>query len=205
MTAATPTSGFRKVRMPPFLLLAALAFWGWQTGFLAAGVFMGVILEGARFNRNRWNLDDADFNRVWTFCVVLNVTLIAYALTSNETGGVLGGIMGGDPASEAARSGLQNATRFLRWLPLSTFGLVAAQTFNLRPSVPLTAVSLVLRWRRRRGDTTFKEQYLDVSYPYFMVCLFSAGIQPNLQKQSFFLGLGALVAWALWALRSRRF
>lgn len=191
--------------MPPYLLLAALSFWGWQTGFLLAGVVMGVLLESARFIHTRWNLDDADFNRIWTFCVVFTVMLVAYAFTSGETGGGFGGIFGGPPASEEARTSLQSAERFLRWLPLTTFGFLAAQTFNVRPTVPLTAASLVLRWRRRRGDMTFKERYLDISFPYFMLCLFSAGIQPNLQKQSFFLGLGALVAWALWSLRSRRF
>ncbi len=105
----------------------------------------------------------------------------------------------------ATQSAVLTAARFLRWLPMITFGFIAAQIFNERPSVPLTAVSLVLRLRRRRGDRTFKDRYLDISFPYFMVCLFAAGIHPNPRTQSFFWGQCALVAWALWSLRSRRF
>ena len=91
MTEAAPTSGLRGVKMPPFLLLAALVFWGWQSGFLLVGAILGVVLEGARFLNARWSLDDADFNRIWSFCVVLTVALAGYVFTTNEAGGGLSG------------------------------------------------------------------------------------------------------------------
>jgi len=49
---------------PPGLLGAALLFWGWQTGFLAVGVVMAVLVEARRLVRSRWDLSRADFNRV---------------------------------------------------------------------------------------------------------------------------------------------
>ena len=33
---------------PAFLLGAALVFWGWQSGNLAVGALLGVVLEGLR-------------------------------------------------------------------------------------------------------------------------------------------------------------
>jgi hypothetical protein len=176
------------MKSPPFLLFGALLFWGWQSEFFFTGAILGVILESARFINARWDLDDADFNRIWTFCVVLNVALAGYGLTNNDGG-----------------AGALATTRFLRWLPLTTFAFIAAQTFNVRQTVPLTAVSLVLRWRRRKGDRAFTGRYLDISFPFFMACLFSAGIHSNAGGQTFFWGECALLTWALWSLRSRRF
>jgi protein-glutamine gamma-glutamyltransferase len=193
------------MKTPPFLLLAALLFWGWQSEFLLVGAILGVILESARFIHARWDLDDDDFNRIASFCLVLNVALAAYVFTTNDMGGGLSGMIHGNTAVNAVNSGALAATRFLRWLPMTTFALIVAQIFNVRQSVPLTAVSFALRWRRRKGDKTFTGHYLDISFPYFMVCLLSAGIHTNAGTQTFFWGQCALAAWALWSLRSRRF
>lgn len=192
------------MKTPPFLLLAALLFWGWQTEFLLVGAAMGVILELPRFLKFRWDLDDADFSRIWGFCTVLNVVLVVYVFTNNSGVGV-DGASPGNPALSAANASVLTATRFLRWLPMTTFAFVAAQMFNVRPSVPLTGISLVLRWRRRKGDEAFAGRYLNISYPYFMACLFSAGIHTNAGTQLYFWSIGALMAWALWAVRPARY
>ena len=191
------------MKTPPFLILAALLFWGWQSDFLLVGAILGLVLESARFINARWDLDDDDFNRIWSFCAVLNVALAGYAFTT--TGGDLTALTHGSVAVNAINSGALAATRFLRWLPMTIFVFMLAQAFNVRPSVPLTAVSLALRWRRRKGDRAFVGHYLDISYSYFMVCLLSAGIHVNTGTQIFFWGQVALAAWALWSLRSRRF
>ena len=192
------------MKPPPFLLLAALLFWGWQADFLMVGAALGVVLELPRLTKFRWELDDADFNRIWSFCVVLNLALVGYVFTNNDAGG-LNGMLHGNTAATAVHSGVLTTSRFLRWLPMTTFAFVVAQIFNERPSVPLTAISLVLRWRRRRGDQAFAGRYVNIAYPYFIVCLFSAGIHANTGGQIYFWGLGALLAWALWAVRPARF
>ncbi len=192
------------MKTPPFLLGAALLFWGWQSDFLFVGLAMGVLLELPRLVRFRWDLDDADFSRIWGFCAVLNLALIAYVFTNNEDGG-LNAMVHGNIAANMANSSVQTTTRFLRWLPMTTFAFIAAQVFNLRESVPLTGISLVLRWRRRRGDEAFSGRYLNISYPYFMVCLFAASIHANTGTQIYYWGQFALAAWALWALRPSRF
>ncbi len=192
------------MKTPPLLLFAALLFWGWLSDLLLVGAVMGALLEITRLTTFRWELDDTDFNRIWSFCVVLNLVLIGYVFTNNDAGGI-NGMFHGKTLATAANSGVLTAIRFLRWLPMTTFPFIFAQAFNERPSVPLTAVSLVLRWRRRHGDRAFAGRYLDISHSYFFVCLFSAGVHTNNGGQIYFWGLFVLLAWALWFVRSPRF
>lgn len=193
------------MKTQPFLLLAALLFWGWLSGFLLVGVIMGVFLEAARFTDFRWDLDDADFSRIWSFCILLNAMLAVYVFTTNDEGGGLAGMIYSKSAQNAANSAVFTATRFMCWLPMTFFAFILAQTFNKRPSVPLTGISIVLRWRRRRGDQAFTGRYFNASYLYFLVCLFSAGIHPNPGTQIYFWGVCGLASWALWSVRPRRF
>ena len=46
------------MKPPPFLLGAALLFWGWQTGFLVYGAAMAVVLESAQWIKTRWEFGD---------------------------------------------------------------------------------------------------------------------------------------------------
>jgi transglutaminase-like putative cysteine protease len=192
------------MKPPPFLILAALLFWGWQSDFLLVGAIMGSVLEGARWVKFRWELDDSDFNRIWSFCVLLVVVLGVYVFSTNSEGG-LAGLFQGNAARNVANATSVATTRFLGWLPMTFFAFVAAQTFNVRSSVPLTAISLVLGWRRRRGDQAFAGYYVNIAYPYFIACLFAAGIHANNGTQIYFWGQGVLIAWALWTIRPSRF
>jgi hypothetical protein len=195
------------MKTPPFLLPAALLFWGWYADFIWIGAIMGIALEAARFVKFRWDLDDADFNRIWSFCVLLNVALAAYVFTNNNHGS-LTGMLQGNNASEVAKAGALTTTRFWRWLPMTTYAFILAQTFNERQSVPLTAVSMVLRWRRRKGERTLAGHYLNISYPFFMVCLLAASVHANKDKVdavAFLTGQVILIGWALWSVRPRRY
>jgi len=202
MTDHSPTVPGRRARTPPFLLLAALLFWGWQSGLLLAGAIAGLALESARFLKGRWDLTEQDFRRIWNFCVLLALALVIFVFATNEEGGGWSGLL--HPSADAATRyfGVSTATAF-RWLPATFFLLVAASLFCEHESVPLSAISWLIR-RRRKGSAE-AGPYLDVSYPYFMVCLFSAGVHTNEGGQSYFWGLAVLMAWGLWPLRSRRF
>ena len=190
------------MKTPPFLLLAALVFWGWQSGLLLFGAIMGLMLESSRFIKARWDLTGEDFRRLWNFSTLLALTLVVYVFTTNEEVGGLNGLLHSS-AVVAARNAGVSATTFLRWLPMTLFLFVAAQMFSERGAVPLSAISVLIR-RRRKGSPE-AERNVDVSYPYFMVCLFSAGIHTNEGTHSYFWGQAVLLAWALWPLRSRRF
>ena len=192
------------MKTPPFLLLAALLFWGWESGVFVAGAVMGIVLESARFLKTRWDLAEEDFRRVLTFCTLLALGLAVYTFTSNEAGGGVNGLLHPSPMAVARNTGVA-ATFFLRWLPMTLFLFIAAQMFSERGTVPLSAISDIFRWQRRRQAGALAERNVDVSYPYFMVCLFSAGIHAKEGSRSYFWGQCVLLAWALWSLRSRRF
>jgi hypothetical protein len=192
------------MKAPPFLLLAVLLFWGWESGLLVFGAVMGVVLESARVIKARWDLAAEDFRRILAFCILMALGLAVYAFTTNEGGGGLNGLMHAFPVA-AARDTSVAATSFLRWLPMSLFLFIAAQMFSERQTVPLSAISLIFRWRHRREGGAAAERNVNLSYPYFMVCLFSAGIHTNAGTKSYFWGLCVLLACALWSLRSRRF
>src|ERR1017187_4421046 len=173
------------MKTPPFLLLAALVFWGWQSGLLLFGAIMGLVLESSRFIKARWDLTGEDFRRLWNFSTLLALTLGVYVFTTNEEGGGLNGLLHSSAVVAARNAGI-SATTFLRWLPMTLFLFVAAQMFSERGAVPLSAISDIFRWQRRRQAGALAERNVDVSY--FIVCLFSAGVHTNEGTHSYFWG-----------------
>ena len=191
---------------PPFLLLAALAFWGWQSGLLVFGVAMGVVLESSRFIKPRFEFSALDFRRIRNFCGLLGLALAFYAFTSDEDIGGIGNLLhGSSNGRSAVISGLRTATIVPRWLPIILFLLMTAQNFSEVGTIPLSAISAFYHWRQRNSGGALAEKHVNIAYPYLMVCLFSAGIHTNEGTQTYFWGQCVLVAWALWPLRSRRF
>jgi hypothetical protein len=207
MTENNPTPDARVLKTPPLLLGAALFFWGWQSGLPLIGAVMGIILESARVVKVRWELSDTDFRRILTFCTLfaLAATLYVFTDTQEASGGFHG------PSGAVGRamgiSSLKTSTTFFRWLPMFLFFFVAAQTFSTREKIPLTAISIISRWRSRHDEKQGHAPTgytLNVSYPYFIVCLFSASIHANEGDISFFWGQCVLIFWSLWRFRSRR-
>ena len=192
------------MKTPPFLLLGTLTFWGWQSGFPAAGFLLGVLLESPRFIKSRVDLAEEDFSRIWNLCTVLTLALAAVVFTTNEDSGGLSGMMQGRSASQMGGATLHTATTLLRWLPATLLLFVAAQHFSERGTFPLSSISFIFLWRRKHIAGTPFEMEVDASYPYFMLCLLSAGFHTNQGGQTYFWGLLLLVAWALWPLRSQR-
>src|SRR5213076_1212242 len=76
--------GQTEMKPPPFLLGAALIFWGWQSDLLLPGALMAVAIESARFVQTRWDLADEDFSRIWTFCGLLLLAAAVYAFASTD-------------------------------------------------------------------------------------------------------------------------
>jgi protein-glutamine gamma-glutamyltransferase len=187
---------------PPFLLLATLLFWGWESNLLIAGAIMGVILESARWVKIRWDLSDEDLGRIWTFCILLTFVIGVYLFSTDENGGLSHFKLGVNGAASATASMAHAGSTTMRWLPMSLFLFLAAQQFSERGKVPLSVISWVFRRRLQKG---LGETTLNVAYPYFIVCLFSAGIHNNTGTQSYYWGISALLAWALWTLRAKRF
>jgi len=190
---------------PPLLLLATLLFWGWHSGFFLTGAILGAILESPRLIKARWDLTDEDLGRIWKFCLLLILTLGVYLFSTDENGGLSSLVhvtANVNNANAATMSMARAGSVTMRWLPMTLFLLVAAQQFSTRGKLTLSVISWVFRRRLKKG---LGETSINIAYPYFIVCLFSAGIHPNTGTQSYFWGAGALLGWALWPLRSPRY
>ena len=114
-----------------------------------------------------------------------------YFLTANQEAG--GGFQGSANAVRHALmvTSLKTSTTFFQWLPIFCFCLSPPKTFSVREKIPLTAISIISRWRARQDQkrgVAPAGRAVNVSYPYFMLCLFSAGIHANNGGVTFFGG-----------------
>ena len=200
------------MKPPPLLLAAALLFWGWQTDFFLVSLLLALILESARVTKARWDFSDDDLARLWTFCTLLFLGTAVYAFTANEGPSHFFSFLR-DPTpsntSGAGNASAQAAAAFFRWLPMTFFLFVAAQTFSTREVIPLNTIDLImrLRWKRdaRLGRPLPPPRGVNVAFPYFAICLFSASIHEPQSNTDYFWGVCALLVWALWTQRSVRF
>ena len=199
------------MKSPPCLLGAALLFWGWQAGFPVIGAVLAVVLEIARWVQARWEFSGRDFNRIWTFCSLLLLAAAVYAFNANNGLAEFRGFLRNpsflsqrSPAVASARS----LAAVIRWLPMIYFLFMAAQAYSSREGVPLETISLIARRRakqaRKLGLPPPPSRLVDLSYPYFALCLFSASFHAS-EDSTFYWGLAVLLAWALWSRRSQRF
>jgi protein-glutamine gamma-glutamyltransferase len=199
------------MKPPPFLLGAALLFWGWQTDFVLPSMLMALILESPRWTKLRWELADEDFSRIWVFCTLLFLGAAIYAFTANEGPADFRGLFqnpGFLSQRNAGAASAKTAAAMVRWLPMIFFFFMAAQAYSSREGIPMETISLILRrrWRRARkaGLPTPPSQVVNISYPYFAICLL-ASCAHSREDGRFFWGICALLAWALWSNRSPRF
>ena len=199
------------MKTPPLLLAAALLFWGWQSGFLIEGAAMAVILESSRFIKARWELSDDDFARIWTFCALLFLAAAVFAFFNNSGPANLAKLFE-TPNLNVVRIAdditVLNAIALIRWLPMIFFLFIAAQVFGPREGIALESISFFLRRRRKKtlksGQPLSPSRSVNITYPYFVTCLFAASSH-RAENNTFFWGLSALLVWALWSQRSRRF
>lgn len=196
------------MNLPPLLLGATLAFWGWQTDFLSVGALLGVLLEGVRLTRITWESTEDELNRLWNLVTVIFLASAVFAFTTNE-GPTAFTEMFGSPGLNTSRvageSSQKTAASLVQWMPMIFFLFVMAVTLAQQSRVKLRVLSLIARRDRQGGLTPpMANREVHVGWVYFGVCLVSSSINSR-TDETFFLGLSALLAWALWSQRSRRF
>jgi transglutaminase-like putative cysteine protease len=199
------------MKPPPFLIGAALLFWGWQTDHLIAGAAMGAALESAPWIKARWEFTDQDFRRIWVFCALLLLAVAVYAFTSTGGPTDLLNFLQNPHAMTDRNAGVNSARAVAIWLrsmPIVFFLFILAQTFNTREGIPPETISLLMHWRWQRaqklGRPVPHAANVNVSFAYFALCLFAACFRVR-DDATFLWGLNVLLAWTLWSLRSRRF
>src|SRR5215471_3937945 len=199
------------MKTPALLLGATLLFWGWQTGFIWPGAIMALTFEAARWTKVRWEFSNEDFVRIWTFCTVVLLAAAIYAFTTSSGPADFRGFFENPSASTQRNAGTATARAAMvlfRELPMILFPFLAAETYSSRAGVPLETISLILHWRwkraRKLGEPLPPSRYVNISYPFFMLALFSACAHSG-EDNRFFVGVSVLTAWALWPHRSRCF
>ncbi|MGL5134410.1 MAG: transglutaminase-like domain-containing protein, partial [Planktothrix sp.] len=170
------------MKTPALLLGATLIFWGWQTGLLIFALPMALILEGYRWIQWRWDVSSEDIKNIENFCLIVVVLVTLLLIISNRS--------------------IQFIYTLLQWLPILFFPLVVTQTYSVSDRINIDKLSLLLNaFSSSKNSEGF---YLNLTYPYFILCLISASAA-NLQDLSFYLGMFILVAIPLFSGRSKRF
>ncbi|MBI3042360.1 MAG: transglutaminase domain-containing protein [Betaproteobacteria bacterium] len=163
----------------PALLAAACALWGAQTGYWIVAAAAAVALEAPRFVTLRWNVEQAHFNRLSDFCSALIVAAGVYLYFTY-----------GNPRA---------LMLLFQWMPVLLLPLALAQAWGNLREVDIAAFV----WTLRKSPAA--ERFaLNLGYPYLAAWIVAAAAA-NVRGPGFFIGLIALVAWALWAARPRRY
>ena len=170
------------MKIPPLLLGATLLVWGWRLDTLAFAVPIALVVEGASRVPWRWRLRDSDFNRVADLSAVGFVILAVYQFDAHSVRGIYS---------------------ILGWLPAVLFLLVAVQLYSTRERTSYTVLFLSVRRAVARGTLT-NPGAVDLSKPYLVVCLVSAGAVPS-RDASFYVCACLVLGWLLWVNRPQRY
>jgi len=199
------------MKPPPLLLGATLLFWGWQSELLPVGALLAIVIESARVIHRRWEFSNEDFSRIWTLCSLLFLGSAIYAFTVNDGPAAFSGYLENPSFANQRNAGgasARTASAMFRWLPMIFFPFMAAATFSTRAAVPLMTISFIMRrrWRKAKaeGQPLPRERNIQIGYPYLVATLLGSSVHPGTDN-TFFWGLSVLLAWALLALRPRRF
>ena len=199
------------MKTPPLLLGAALLFWGWQTDHCHRRRGHGGGARGRAVDQSTLGVHGRGFPPYLDLLRAAAVGRGPVRFTASDgPAGVRGFLQNPNLATErnAGNASARTVAALIRWLPMIFFLFVAAQAFSSREGVPPETISVILRlrWQRARklGRPLPAVRSVNMSYPYFVLCLLAASFHSS-EDETFFWGLCALLAWALWSHRSRRY
>ena len=166
---------------PPFLIGAALVFWGWQSGNLVVGALLGIALEALRAFRLRIDLGVKEHSTIADLSTV-GFVLLAVLLAANR--GIGRGIL-----------------ETFTWQPIALSPIIAAQLVTADRRVPLSALFRYMRQlKRERPD--IKDPAVDVSAVYVALTLLAAGVA-NQRGPEYYIAVVIGAGCLLYAARPR--
>ena len=113
------------MRMPPFLLGAALLFWGVQVQQIILATVLAVTIESSRFIKVRWRFRDIDFSRIADLCLIGIIGIFAYRIVTGWY--------------------THASWIVVKWLPIVLLPLLLAQIYNTESAVNLRVLFLLKR------------------------------------------------------------
>lgn len=166
---------------PPLLNASALLLWGWQCDFLLYAAIMAVVLESSRFIQARLNLTDTEFNHISDLSAIIFLLVCIYIFITYSYHGIF---------------------RILAALPFLFYLLILAQLYSTQGYIRASALFISLRRYEKQNKTAYNIA-IDLSYPYFFICLLAAS-EGNRYELLFYPALVIITGWALWSLRPAR-
>lgn len=170
------------MKPPPFLMGAAILFWGWRSGLFVWAAIMAVILELAHFVDTHWEFSESEFKRVWDLCMLMVVGEVVILLSAED------------------RVWGQLSFKFFQWLPVPLFPMMLAQVYGSFDRIPLSVFSTILR---RLPQAMLANKSINISWIYYVICLVGASATQR-QNPWFYPGIVSLTMIALYKLKPRR-
>jgi transglutaminase-like putative cysteine protease len=168
------------VKTPPFLISAALLFWGGQTRLLPLAVLFAAALEARSLLKTRREVSRAEWSHLADICTIILLGILVVGF-------------------------FRDKSRIIydigKLLPAVFFPIVLAQQYSLSGGADIAALSLIGRKQRKPPGGCRPKNIL---YPYFFTCLLSAGFGGSGGSGAYFAGICLLAGWAAYPIRSRR-
>ena len=190
---------------PPFLIGAALLFWGAQAGWLWLGALAAVVLEAPRLAKTRLQFAQADLDRIWNLCFVLFFGAMVVAFVTSDGASALNTVANNNSIAnriDALNKGGRSVILVLLWLPLIYLPIAVAQAFSEQERMDWSTFSWWLRKQREKNNPRPDGSGLNVTWPYFALCLLATSAA-NQRTLYFPIGIAVLAGWALWSRRSK--
>jgi hypothetical protein len=160
---------------PPLVLAAGLMLWGWQNQYLIYAIPMAVILESARLVRWRWATTDREFNNLSDLSGIGFFIAVVYIFFSVRSQGIF---------------------TILSILPFVFFLVMVTQLYSQQGALKLSVLLVSMRKLDPESAGTINKS-IDISLPYFLMCLISAsaGNQRDIWFYPLVCGLLGIVLW----------
>ncbi|MGV3774159.1 MAG: DUF4129 domain-containing transglutaminase family protein [Verrucomicrobiales bacterium] len=170
------------MNIPPFLLGAALLFWGWRVDLFMIGAIAAVLVEARQIFSGRWDFTQKEFNRLWDLTTIIFLAVAAFLRFSEEV--------------------VNSAYKFFQWFPLIFLPMLAGQVYSNTRLIPFTTFSWYMRGKKQAHGPDDKG--VNFGWVYFALCLITAGAS-NLRDHWFYLGTICLAGIGIWSVRPKRF
>ncbi len=199
------------MRTPPFLLGAALLFWGWQTGLLPVGAALALTFEMSRWVTLRFDLEQDHFNRLWNLCTLLFVGTAMYVFFAKGGFGAINELIQTRSLgvrTESLKQVSSSAMIFVQWLPMVCAPFMIAFVYSHLETIPWTTFSLYYRARKAKkkhhGLKDYEDLELNPTNPFLILVLLSASAT-TANARWYFPCMSILVLWSIWPFRNDRF